>query len=120
VHRDERAWAQQAAARGPGPEMAWQRAQPLEVLEPQERQAAWAQALPVAAPRQAARELGSEMVLEPGRRRVELEQRLPAHWEERAEPMGEQEEQPAQQPKLRAQGAAVQQEAPAARRAPQA
>jgi hypothetical protein len=116
VHRDERAWAQRAAARNPDPEMAWQRAQPPEVLELQERQDARVQAPPVAAPQRAARELGSEMALEPGRPRVELEQRFLVHWEERAEPMGEQEEQPAQ-PKLRAQESGARQAAPAVRRA---
>jgi hypothetical protein len=98
VHRDEPALAQRAAEREPGQVTAWQRAQPLEVLEFQEfleRQAARVQALPVVAPQRAAWELGSEMALEPVRPRVELEQRLLAHWEERAAPMGEQEEQPA-------------------------
>ena len=120
VHRDERAWAQRAAARDPGPEMAWQRAQPLEALELQERQDAQVQALPVAAPQRAAREPESEMALEPGRPQVELEQRFLVHWEERAEPLGEQEEQPAQQPKLRAQEPAARQAAQAARRAQRA
>jgi hypothetical protein len=124
VHPDERAWAQQAAARDSGLETAWQRAQPLEVLEfqePRERQAAQAQALPVAAPQRAARELGSEMMaLEPVRPRVELEQLLLAHWEQWAEPMGEQEEQPAQQPKPRARELAAQQAGPAALRVQQA
>jgi len=85
------------------------------VLELQERQAAQVQALPVAAPQRAARELESEMALEPGRPQVELEQRFLAHWEKRAEPMGAQEEQPAQQPKRRAQESGAQQAAPAAR-----
>ena len=117
VHQDERAWAQRAAARDPGPEMAWQRAQPPEALELQERQDARVQAPPVAAPQRASRVLGSEMALEPARPRVALEQRLLVHWEARAEPTGEQEEQPAQQPKLRAQESGARQAAPAVRRA---
>jgi len=112
--------AQRAAARYPGPEMAWQRAQPPEVLELLERQDARVQALPVAAPQRAAQVLGSEMALEPGRPRVELEQRLLVHWEARAEPTGEQEEQPAQQPKPRAQESGARQAAPAVRRAQRA
>jgi len=123
VHRDEPALAQRAAEREPGLETAWQRAQPLEVLlelqELLERQAARVQALPVAAPQWAARELGSEMASERVRPRVELEQRLLAHWEERAAPMGEREEQRAQQPKRPAQELAAQQAGAAALRARQ-
>ncbi len=122
VHRDEPALAQQAAEREPGLETAWQRARPLEALELQElleRQAARVEALPVAAPQRAARELGSEMALELGWPRVELEQRRLAHWE-RAAPMGEREEQSAQQPQRPAQELAAQQAGAAAPRARQA
>lgn len=120
MHRDEQAWAQRAAARYPGPEMAWQRAQPLEALEFRERQDAQVQAPPDAAPPRAAREPESEMVLKPGRPRVELEQRFLVHWEEQEEPTGEQEEQPAQQPKLRAPEPGERQAAPTVRRAQRA
>ncbi len=123
VHRDERAWAQRAAEWEPGSETAWQRAQPLEAQALQElleRQAARVQALPVAAPQRAAREPGSEMALEPGRPRAELEQRLLARWEERAEPMGEPEERREQRPKRPVQVLAARQAGPAAPREPQA
>jgi hypothetical protein len=123
VHRDERAWDQRAAARNPGPETAWQRAQPPEVLELQElleQQAAQVPVLPVAAPQRAALELGSEMALESGRPPVELEQRFLARWEERAELPGEPEERREPRPKLPAQVLAARQAGPAALREPQA
>jgi hypothetical protein len=90
------------------------------VLELQDRQAARVQALPVAALQRAAREPGSEMALEPGRPQVELEQRLLVHWEERAEPMGEQAGRLAQRSKRPAQVLAARQAGPAALRVPQA
>jgi hypothetical protein len=98
--------------------MAWQRAQRQAGPEHRKRQDAQLQVRQVAERQRAAGELGLKMALQPGRPRVEMEQRPPplAQKEERAETMGVQEH-PAQQSKPRAQEPAAQRVAPAALRA---
>ena len=111
MHRDEQAWEWQAGARNLGSEMTWQRAQRQAGQEHREQQDAQLQAPQVAARQRAAQGPGLKTALQPARPRVGMEQRPLSlvQQEEQAQPMGEQE-QPAQQSKLRAQE-------PAARRA---